>query len=401
MSNRTALTALLLGTLVVSTFGTATALPPPGLPGDNLPNTPASEHDTYAVQQGDTCVAVNPIKGSENVVSFYDYRNPYTQPSDWSYSSFAPGSVTRENGSTMFLYEAPNGVVSLVVLHDHLRKERTGDNLPMSAATFDFDGLPQSGQWILMDDTYDGRDDRWSRNRIDWTWTGSRVDGAVFRGLSGEYEMTVSPSWNEEATLYDSRFETEPVTSWTFLSGRTGSPKETKLDMSDSVVIRPGGCGSTPEAHLSTSDSPTAGQSVTFDASKTSDPDGDIAEYRWDFDGDGSVDETTTKPKTTHTYEKPGKRTPTVTVADSENSTDSATATVQVAKATAERDEDTTSLDEGPSNEETVDGETKKQEPITGDSNVLPGADLLFDRPELGAVVLALLLLIGGVVARR
>ncbi|SIQ71423.1 PKD domain-containing protein [Haladaptatus litoreus] len=393
MSNRTALTALLLVTLVVSTFGIATALPPPGLPGDTLPDTPASEHDTYSVQQGDTCVAVNPIQGDENVVSFYDYRNPYTEPSDWSYSSFAPGNVTRENGSTMFLYEAPNGVVSLVVLHDQLRKERTGDKLPMSAVSFSFDSLPESGAWILMDDTYDGRDDQWSRNQIDWTWTGSRVDGAVFRGLSGEYGLTVSPSWNEGATLYDSRFESEPVTSWAFLSGSASDPNETQLDMGQSVTIRPGGCGSPPAATLTASDSVETGQQVTFDASESSDPDGDISEYRWDFDGDGEVDETTTKPTATHTYESAGKQTANVTAVDSENATDSATATVQVVDSAHDGENDS-SPNKGSSSEGTENQQSEE-------SNALPGSDSPFGTYGLGVVALAAILLVGGAIAKR
>ncbi|WP_266074958.1 PKD domain-containing protein [Haladaptatus caseinilyticus] len=398
MSNRTALTALLLGILVCSTFGIATALPPPGLPGDTLPDTPASEHDTYTVQQGDTCVAVTPIQGSEDVVSFYDYRNPYTEPSDWSYSSFAPGSVTRENGSTMFLYEAPDGTVSLVVLHDRLRKERTGDKLPMSTASFGFDGLPEAGQWILMDDTYEGRDDRWSRNRIDWTWTGSRVDGAVFRGVSGDFDITVSPAWNEEATLYDSRFESEPVTSWAFLSGSVRNPTETQLDMGESVTIRPGGCGSPPSARLSTASSSTVGQRITFDASETSDPDGDISEYRWDFDDDGTTDDTTAKPTTTHTYRTVGTRTANVTVVDSENSTASANVTVRVTKATSS-DTDGTLHDGRDGDDQTKD--SQQRETGTRVPDALPGSDVLFDHPELGAVALALILLGGAVVARR
>ncbi|MEF8784920.1 MAG: LamG-like jellyroll fold domain-containing protein [Haloarculaceae archaeon] len=40
--------------------------------------------------------------------------------------------------------------------------------------------------------------------------------------------------------------------------------------------------------------SPHAGTDVRFDASGSRDPDGDIKEYRWDFDGDGNFDENTT-----------------------------------------------------------------------------------------------------------
>jgi PKD repeat protein len=45
---------------------------------------------------------------------------------------------------------------------------------------------------------------------------------------------------------------------------------------------------------------------VTFDASGSSDPDGEIVEYRWDFDGDGATDRNTTGPRATHVFEEPG-----------------------------------------------------------------------------------------------
>lgn len=45
-----------------------------------------------------------------------------------------------------------------------------------------------------------------------------------------------------------------------------------------------------------------AGRDVHFDASRSAAADGEMAEYRWDFDGDGFSDETTTSPETNHTY---------------------------------------------------------------------------------------------------
>ncbi len=53
-------------------------------------------------------------------------------------------------------------------------------------------------------------------------------------------------------------------------------------------------------------------QELTFDASKSIDPDGQISEYSWDF-GDGS---TGTGVKTRHTYSKPGKYNALLTVRD-------------------------------------------------------------------------------------
>jgi PKD repeat protein len=70
--------------------------------------------------------------------------------------------------------------------------------------------------------------------------------------------------------------------------------------------------------------SPTAAKAnktVTFDASGSFDPDGNITRYIWDF-GDGSSNETS-KSITTHIYVKNGQYNVTLTVVDNDNMTDS------------------------------------------------------------------------------
>jgi PKD repeat protein len=58
---------------------------------------------------------------------------------------------------------------------------------------------------------------------------------------------------------------------------------------------------------------PETGEEVTFVASDST---GDITEYRWDFDGDSTVDVTRTDAFVTHTYTEAGQQTVTLTVAD-------------------------------------------------------------------------------------
>jgi large repetitive protein len=62
-----------------------------------------------------------------------------------------------------------------------------------------------------------------------------------------------------------------------------------------------------------------AGQTARFDASTSSDPDGTITSYRWDF-GHGATD-ITADPRTSHTYSKGGAKTATLTVTDDNDNT--------------------------------------------------------------------------------
>ncbi len=71
---------------------------------------------------------------------------------------------------------------------------------------------------------------------------------------------------------------------------------------------------------------PFEGESVTFDASGSSDPDGDIARYTWDF-GDGATGEGMIA---THTFDHPGEFVVLLTVTDSAGAEARATRLVQV-----------------------------------------------------------------------
>lgn len=66
----------------------------------------------------------------------------------------------------------------------------------------------------------------------------------------------------------------------------------------------------TPLLGLKTSDTAIfVGQSTSFNVTAKNILGNDISskcEYKWDYDGDGFYDETTTEPKTTHIYDKPG-----------------------------------------------------------------------------------------------
>jgi hypothetical protein len=59
-----------------------------------------------------------------------------------------------------------------------------------------------------------------------------------------------------------------------------------------------------------------AGSEVTLDASNITDPDSLITGYRWDFDGNGTIDSSTSAPTTKTTYAAAGNVTAAVTVDD-------------------------------------------------------------------------------------
>jgi len=65
-----------------------------------------------------------------------------------------------------------------------------------------------------------------------------------------------------------------------------------------------------------------AGESMTFDASNSSDPDGTIETYRWDWDGDEQFELTTDEPVVEHTFDAPGFRNVGLQVQDDANATD-------------------------------------------------------------------------------
>jgi PKD repeat protein len=77
------------------------------------------------------------------------------------------------------------------------------------------------------------------------------------------------------------------------------------------------------------------GGTVTFDASSFRDPDGRVAAYDWDFDGNGQVDATTTSPTAQTTYAKAGSMTATVAARDFVGGTGRASTIVAVTAARA------------------------------------------------------------------
>ncbi len=211
-----------------------------GTPSDN--GTNASE--TFAVEQGDTCYTVTPIgDGTNNVVSFYDYRTHGS-----GYSSRGTTDLQVEDTSQFFFHKG-NGGLSLVFIHDQFSGNRSTGG---GAVTLVMRGLPVTGGWTVKDDGYAGANDTFTFNKsmttASWGWNGGRNDGGVYRAPPDDWdsEITIDPQFNREANSYpypgwDGDGTMNQVERWIV---RSGDEQAHALNMYDEVKITPGTCDS-------------------------------------------------------------------------------------------------------------------------------------------------------------
>ncbi|MGM0606446.1 MAG: PKD domain-containing protein [Halobacteriota archaeon] len=307
------------------------------------PSATAQEEGSIILTQGDQCIAVEPFRTDEDVESFYEYRHRYYDRDDprWGryYSSEGTVEYQQDDTSLLMVHEGPDGL-SLVIVHDKLHTDRAAGTTGGSA-TFYVDGLPEDGEWAVLDDSYGdywehgdhddnyGLDD--SPALLSWVWTESRTDGAAFRGLdrSDELEIQIEPAFNLEAYhRYGDSRRTGPndapnqnegyngtIDEWHVLSETEEGFERVQLDsLTDEVTVEYGFCEAETPINASVTASDTIvpiDQSVTFDVS-IDEPRPDIETYAWDLTGDGTIDRETTDPSIEHAYETAGSYAPTV-----------------------------------------------------------------------------------------
>jgi PKD repeat protein len=128
---------------------------------------------------------------------------------------------------------------------------------------------------------------------------------------------------------------TEPTTTHSF--SELGNHRVTLEVVDDqdatgdmAMVLAVGGNQRPTASFTFSPDYPDAGESTSFDASESEDPDGTIVEYRWDFDSDGTVDHTSVEPTASHTFTEEGAFTVVLTVVDDEGATGQTNRTVYV-----------------------------------------------------------------------
>jgi PKD repeat protein len=130
-------------------------------------------------------------------------------------------------------------------------------------------------------------------------------------------DETVTYEVQESGTFY--------VRAYGFIDA--GAPYSLDISVDDGIEQN-----TPPEASFTYSPlSPDTSEAVTFDASGSSDTDGSIQRYEWEF-GDGST-ATATGETVTHTYSSSGTYTVELTVRDEDGATDTTTGTVTVDEA--------------------------------------------------------------------
>jgi PKD domain/Peptidase family M23/von Willebrand factor type A domain len=111
----------------------------------------------------------------------------------------------------------------------------------------------------------------------------------------------------------------------------------------------------------------TVGETISVSASASFDPDGSIVSYEWDFDGDGTYDETTDSPQVEHVYTSPFDGQLSVRVTDDDGLQTVAMATVTITEPVEPPDPDPADEDPGPDAESDAppEGDSKASAPTS------------------------------------
>jgi len=371
-TRQTAVLSGLVGLLMITALFAPAVSAQPDPP--DQPDQPTADDDrTYRIVQGDQTFEVRPIQGEVPVEEFYDYRYPYQSREDpsWgrSFSSEGTTDLQEDRTSILMLYEGPDGV-SLVAIHDKYYEDRENGTAG-SSVSFELTGLPDDGEWAVIDDDYDWRNETVEKDdihqlgedhqagaagtdgeppegvdaRLSWVWTNGRTDGMAYRGLGSEdVSVTIDPAFNEDSYHRygdDRRPDEDPddpeegaeyngtIDDWQVISA-TEDGEDIRRSWFDSleeeVTIEPVSESEQLTASLSGPEQATVDQNATFSANAT----GDIETYEWSIDGTpaDSADGSTL----THAFEEAGTATVNVTATTAAEQSATASTTVEVAE---------------------------------------------------------------------
>ena len=258
----------------------------------------------YTVSQGDMKVQITPLEGPGSAIDYYNFTDNQSNT-----------GLEEANTAVFFLYQdSTSGTTSLFVLLG-------GANGIAGATMVALSGVPAGADFTVKDDELDFRD-VWEltppTGSVTWAWDDMKSDGMVLGPLGRDFEISLFPQF------------TTGITVVKFLSGNAMAPTEISLNLIDAFTIK-GTPNMPPEvSFIVTPGAPHIDEPITFDASGSFDPDGTMASYDWDFDGDGLFDRTTTDPVTTYSYAVSGLKSVTLKATDSEGASARVTYTLDV-----------------------------------------------------------------------
>jgi hypothetical protein len=244
--------------------------------------------------------------------------------------SVGPGGEVRKQGSTYTVfYPGPDNETTAA--DERLTVHVVGDRVDIEACLYADRDAPVEGLLGTVDDSPDitfrngtaleqplDTDVLYGAFRADWAATGEE------NLFSTRYEVANFP--RDRATVEDlsaeQRERAEDVLADTCLEPRTPQYRDALIDVAltgDSsyvasacrvnrgTVTEATGANFGPMASFTrTPVAPQVGDTVTFNATNSTDGDGSIVSYRWDLDGDGAFDDATGVEVTT-SYGAPGE----------------------------------------------------------------------------------------------
>lgn len=192
---------------------------------------PTLHRDGPVLELAGERVPLSPLSfRNQTIREFYGVDDPNRSGFHRPSRSNTATDLERPRTSRLFLYRGPDGL-SYVILHG-------SDGGPGGAASFGIEHAPRSGDLVVQDD----RDDavRCRPNcALHWSWGGDdSSDGAVYQPLADEFEVRITPRFNDRAV--PDAPDGATVERWQVLSGDARDPDATDLPLDRPVTLRSG-----------------------------------------------------------------------------------------------------------------------------------------------------------------
>ena len=241
----------------------------------------------FLIKQGDFSQPLYPFRQSNSALIFYNFNNDQSNT----------GFEVPERSLIMLHVDQLTNQVSLVLIHSSAQNPAGG------SVSFSIDGLPTGATLDLTDDASDSFVFSPPTLQASWQWLPEHDDGVIIGNLGQDFQITITPNF------------ISGVVGWDYVDGQTQIPSPLPNMVEPVTII--GTLNSPPVAHFTVSPATlNINVGVTFDASGSSDTDGRIVRYEWDFDGDGVFEVSSTRPSVQHVFVQGGTVRVTLRVTD-------------------------------------------------------------------------------------